>query len=85
MTHLEEVVGGARIALKCGAAGEVASPEGVFAVRVGEEVIGLRRVRHVRLVQRPQVARRGRVEHVHLATACLLHTEGISYILVSIE
>ena len=71
-SYLEYIIGLAGVAFEGCSAGEVARPEAVVPVGVGEEVVLLGGVRLVGLVQGVQVARRGRVQHVHLTPVFLL-------------
>ena len=55
---------------------EIARPESMRVMRIGKEVVGLRCPSVIGFVQRVQVARRRRVEHIHVAAIHLLEKIG---------
>ena len=82
-TNLKEVVGPSSITLDSSTTGEVAGPEAVRVISVGEKVILLCSPLLVGSVHLVGVARRGGVQQVHFAAICLLEVEQCS--LVSIQ
>lgn len=75
LTHLQEVVTEALIALEGWPAGKIASPEHVGAIGIRKEVVLLHCPGEIGLVQLPEVTRRGGVENVDEAPVYLLRVD----------
>ena len=73
LRHLEDVVRVTLVSLESCSRCEVARPESMRVMCIGKEVVSLRRPSSIDFVQRVQIARRCRIEHIHVAALRLLY------------